>query len=286
MKSIIRNVAGIFYASALLVSTSTFAQKSFTLSPEETRQINKYVRNYEVYPVSRTTVYMLADKPIDPNLLSGSFVSLPEEYIQVRKEVKGMFAKNELTTDLKGQFNMGFAKAYPVIRNTDTDEHYFIISEDYLPTVDVIIERRSLLQNLRKAGYEEFERGGELFIKSKTAEIKLDTWTFSELKANPSYIANFDADQVKIAGLVKQTPSHSKSLEKYINLYSLRGRNMSTADINAWRTATTNAQKLQDQIYRVSKKYDGNYSYKLLDVSDTHEVFVNRLRSSKNALGM
>ena len=61
---------------------------------------------------------------------------------------------------------------------------------------------------------------------------------------------------------------------------------MPTASLNAWRTATGNAQKLLNQINKLSEKYDGNYSFTLLNKENTLDVFLDNLNASKGVLGM
>jgi len=236
--------------------------------------------------LSKRLSYMIDEKAIDLNTLSGTFSKLPDDYVLIMSDVDGLFLKNELTIDLLGKPNKGVDQRYPLIQNTDTKQLYYVMSVEFLPTVSAIMERGPIIQSLHKSGYQEYEKGGELYVKSKTAEIKLDAWTFNELKRDPSYITKFDNDQTQVASLVKQTSSHSKSLDKFINLYNIKRNKMPATDIAAWRTATINAKKLNDQIYKLNKKYQGNYSFRLFDQSDNFQVFLDNLRASQNVLGI
>jgi len=284
--------AWLCYGLLFLASAKSTAQETFTLSLEDSKQLSQTVKHYRIHSVSQREVetnkntYFVDDKLVDGKTFAGTFTKLPQEYILVRKEVEGMFLKDELVTDLKGQYNEGYDESFPLIQNNESKQLYFVPSNEFVPEAMVVSDRHKILESLHKMGYQEYEKSDGKYIKSKTAEIRLDTWTFDELKNNPSYIAMLDRDQTKITALVKQTPSHTKALDKYINLYNIKGSKMSKVDISAWRIETANAQKLHAQIYKLSKKYEGNYSFTLLDKSDALEVFLNNLRASKGILNM
>jgi hypothetical protein len=237
---------------------------------------------------TKKLVYLVGETPIDLENFSGTFYKMPGEYVLVPSDFEDDYVKNELTTDFKDFYNDGSnARFYPLIKKKDTEELFYVLSKGFLSNLENEQSFTNLFNNIHKLGYKEYkDEYGDYFIKSKTCEIKLDTWTISELKLNPSYITTLDNDQIKIAALVKQTIPHSKILDKYLGLYRIQRNKMSSIDINNWRTATGNAQKLHNQIYRLSEKYSGNYSFTLINKSDTQEVFSENLIASKGVLGM
>ena len=228
--------------------------------------------------------YMIEESPIDVNSLSGEFSEFPETYMLALSNYNSNRLKNELITKL-GYYDAEDER-YQVVQKTGTKELYFIMSHNYLSLLQEEKRNQELLTIVHKLGYKEYEGDGNVYIKSKTSEIKLDSWTYQELKKNPLYISRLDNDQLKIAALAKQTILQSKILYKYASLYNIKRSRMSTVDINAWKTATANAQKLHNQIYKLNEKYDGNNSFTLLDKSDTLEFFVDNLLASKGVLGM
>ncbi|RWW99549.1 hypothetical protein [Flavobacterium cerinum] len=236
--------------------------------------------------ILKRKVFMI-DNEMDINALSGEFIELPVKYMLALKDIENKFVKNELTDDTKDYYNVGgLSQRYSLIKKKDTDEYYYIMSDAYLSDLLTKQREKELLEIVHKLGYKEYREGEDLYIKSKTAEIRLDVGTYNELKKNSNYITTLDNDQSQIASLIKQTVSHSKLLDKYLSLYRIQKSKMSNADINAWRTATTNAQKLMLQINKLSEKYDGNYSFTLLNKSNMLDAFSDNLLASKGVLRM
>lgn len=229
----------------------------------------------------------IIDNEIEITSLSGEFQELPNKYMLALRDIENKFVKDELTNDTKGYYNTGgLTKEYSLIKKTNSDDYYYIMSDDYLSTLIFKQKVNELLSMVHKLGYKEYKEGQDLYIKSKTSEIRLDVRIYNELKKNPNYISTLDSDQAKITALVNQTIPHSKTLDKYLSQYNIQRRNLSTATINSWRTATTEAQKLLNQINKLSEKYDGNYSFTLLNKSNTLDIFLDNLNASKGMLGM
>lgn len=233
-------------------------------------------------------IYLISDTPVDLESFSGVFSKMPGEYVVVPSDFEDKYVKNELTSDFKDFYNDGSnARFYPLIKKKDTEEFFYVMTKSFLFNVEAEQSFINLINNIHKLGYKEYkDEYGDYFVKSKTCEIKLDTWTISELKLNPSYITTLDNDQIKISELVKQTIPLSKILDKYLSLHRIQRNKMSTIDIKNWKTTTGNSQKLHNHIYKLSEKYSGNYSFTLLNKSDTQEVFSENLIASKGVLGM
>lgn len=231
--------------------------------------------------ISKRFAYIVEGNSIGIENLSGNFTILAGNFTLQKEDFQDKRVKNELVQE-------GDYKAYPIIQRVGTDEFYYITSNYFLQYVSSAQFLNDVVALVNKAGYKEYYRSsdGAAFIKTKTAEISLDGWIYKMLKSNPNYITEFDNDQLNIASLVKQTISHSKTLDKYIGLYRIQRNRISSANVAAWRVATTNAQKLHDRIYKLSEKYEGNYSFSLLNKSDTHQEFLDNLLASKGVLGM
>ena len=274
---------------------------SFKITPEITKQIlQDHSMSINAFPVVykeiehqrkdslvKRPAYMISGLSVNINSIDGEFTKLPDVYRVVFADIKDKYVKEELIVLEHPDFSK-MSKDGDIIRRVGTDEYYWIISDDNF--VGRIIKQdaeKQMISMVNRLGYKEYrDEYGSLRVKSKTAEIKLDTRTYLELKKDPEYITKLDADQQKIAALVKQTIPHSKTLDKYLSLYNVQKSRMSSADLKAWRTATENAQKLQDQIYAIGKKYDGNTSFTLLDKSRTLDNFLDNLLASKGVLRM
>ena len=234
-------------------------------------------------------VYIVKDTlSITYDKIEGYFSILEDEYHIVFTEMPNEFIKYQVINTNECKYNTKlFSKPYNLIKKENSDEYFFIMDNEFLPILAQEQKNNEIFEIIHKLGYKEYkDEYGNYFIKSKTCEIKLDNWTTSELKSNPSYITALDNDQIKISALVKQTIPHSKILDKYLSVYNIKKNKMPSAEINSWRIATANAQKLHNQIYKLSEKYSGNYSFTLLDKSSTQDIFSENLLASKGVLGM
>lgn len=236
---------------------------------------------------SKRLAYMMTPDPIDVDVLLGKYIQLSEKYALVLAD-ENTFVKNELVTEDKKYTTQLIETVvyYPIIKSKDNDKIYFVMSDKLIPTLQNDSNQENIISLIRKLGYKEYKDGEDYYITSKTSEIRLDAFTFNELSKNPSYITTLDNDQMKISALVQQTIPHSKTLDKYLSQYNIQKGRMPAATINAWRAATQQAQKLHNQIYKISEKYHGNYSYTLSKRSNTHDAFLDNLNASKGVLGM
>lgn len=240
---------------------------------------------------TKKSAFVIEEKSIITDQLSGTFTEMPTQYRVALSDIEGYFVKNELVSDMQGYNNTGkLSEPYPLIKKEGTEEYYYIISDNYLSLLRGSQEKNELINIVHKLGYKEYKSkdmyDDNLYIKSKTCEIKLDRQMYQELKANPNYIAKLDADQAQILALTKQAVTHSQTLDKYLSQYRIQRNKMPTASLNAWRNATANAQKLNNQIYKLTEKYENNYSFRLLNKSNTLDVFLDNLLASKGVLGM
>lgn len=239
------------------------AQKYLELM-EKGKSIPKMVKGQVPSNEIQTRKTFVVDREAQVSEFSGDFQELPQPYILAIKDVKTLFVKNELSNEYRGHSNTGeLTEPYPLLKKSGTDDYYFITSESFYTSLANDLRGTEILQMIHRLGYKEYQEQGDYYIKSKTAEIKLDAGTYFALKQNPNYIAQYDSDQVKISALIKQTISHSTTLDKYISQYRIQRSKMPTANLNAWRSATTSAQKIMNQINKLSEKYDGNYSFNL-----------------------
>lgn len=265
-------------------ATYSFEYKQYKDYTAKLEQLKKDISEQTANDkILKRLAYMIDGSPIDVNSLSGEFTKLPDPYIRIYNEDTNVL-KNELIA--KPGYNENKDDLHPIIRKNDTQQLYFVISTSYISYLIKEYSDREMLDIVHKLGYKEYTDGGEMYIKSKTSEIRLDIRTFQELESNPNYITQLDNDQIKIASLVKQTIIHSKTLDRYLSLYNIKKGKMATMDIKAWRTATTNAQKLNDQIYKLNEKYEGNYSFTLINKSNTLDMFLDNLNASKGVLRM
>lgn len=312
MKTITKSIAQVCYALLFLISAKALSQESpsFKITPELTKSIvEKYKTDYpDVFSVVfkdieynktgtndaiKRKAFMIINPSIDSDSLNGEFIKLKDNYRVAIVDIENQFVKDEVFVDSEDvTYNRKMmSKRYDLIQKNGTNQYYYIMTENFISSVikDQSIDK--ILEIVHKLGYKEYNNPNDsydenLYIKSKTCEIKLDNWTYQELKTNPSYITALDNDQMKLNALIKQTIPHSQALDKYLGLYRIQRNKMSAANINAWRVATIQAGKLNDQIVKMDEKYAGNYSFMPLNKTNTRNAFSDNLRASKGILGI
>lgn len=278
---------------AVFSQTDVIAQETFTLNNQIITEVyTKYkVRdNLSAYRVIKPDSienfnYKLKDTAVNNSILDGEF----EKIGQFRCVVKPFdkFKMFDLFSDETIGYNTeNMTRFYPLIKNTKTNELFFIMADLFIDNVILNHKQTIMLDAIHKLGYKEYKVYDELWFKSKTCEIKLNNWTYTALMKTPNYIVELDADQTKIESLTKQTLVHTQTLDKYLSIYNIKRSKMSTADLTAWKSATKKAQSLQAQIYKLTEKYDGDYSFKPIKKDNSLNKFLDSLLASKGVLGM
>jgi hypothetical protein len=236
----------------------------------------------------------LSNDVLSDNEILGSYSKTSNQYRCARRDDRrGNYIENELVDNSKEYNNDGTLSEtiYSIYKKDNTGKLY-VIKDENLKSITDYIQVQELIEIIKKQGFKVYETNeghyeNYYYIKSKTCEIKLDNWTYSELKKNPSYITLLDNYQIKLKSLVQQTVAHSKTLDKYLGLYRIQRNKMSTANINAWKNATTKAQKLNDQISKLGEQYTGNYSFTPFDqMTGLRRQFTDNLGASKEVLAM
>lgn len=292
----------------LSVSTKLSAQEKLKITPDLTGKIvTKYnLDELTVFPVvqkeieykqnnaseeiSKRLTFVIKGVSISSDELNGTFIKLSDEYRVALVDIGNKYIKEEVFNS-SNEFDYDtstMTRSYPLIQKEGTGEYYFIMTDNFITSLIKEQSEAEILALIHKLGYKEYENGGVKYIKSKTSEIRLDARTYQELKTNPNYITQLDNDQIKLSVLVKQTITHSKTLDKYLSIYNIKRSRMASADLAAWRNATKQADALNKQIYKISEKYDGNYSVMPLDKSYNSKLsnFVDNVLASKGVLGM
>lgn len=283
----------------LLFSTKTFSQTNNSLSISESMYKHIKDKELKLWSVRQDTiiktkrpVLLLNTEIVDINEIIGSYSMMPAEYRYARTDDGvGNYITNELFDKSKQFSNYGLSEFIYYIYKKDSTGKLCAIEERDMKSINNFIRTQELLKIVHKLGFKEYKSNDRyddnLYIRSKACEIKLDNWTYAGLKNNPLYITLLDNHQMKLDALIKQTIPHSKILDKYLGLYRIQRNRMSISNINAWKAATSQAQKLNNQIAKLSEKYAGNYSFMpLAKLSNIDEIFSNNLDASKGVLGM
>ncbi|WP_291143747.1 hypothetical protein [Flavobacterium sp. UBA7680] len=291
----------IISISTFLFSTRTFSQENNSLSISE--DICKYVKEkdlklqrivHDTIIETKRPVLFMSNELLNDNEIIGSYSATPIKYRHARRDDRrGKYIESELVDNSIEYNNDGSLTEtiYDIYKN-DSSGKLYAIKDESLKSISDYVKTKELIKIVEKQGFKVYKTQeayyeNYYYIKSKTCEVKLDNWTYNELKKNISYITSLDSYQIKLKSLVQQTVPHSKSLDKYLGLYRIQRNKMSTANINAWKNATAQAQKLNDQISKLGEQYAGNYSFTPFDrMTGLRQQFTDNLGASKGVLGM
>jgi len=294
-------LSALLFTASVALPAKLYSQDgtTFKITSQPSKQvIEKNKMQIDVFPVLQREIesptgkrqaYMIAGLSVNIDSLSGDFVLLPNKYRVAFADIGNKYVKDELGIE-KFADTRQMSKEGELLQKAGTDKYYWIVaSDDFSANIMRLSAEEESLKMIHKLGYKEYrDEYRVLRFKSKTSDIRLDSRILAELKNDSQYISKLDSDQTKIIALVKQTLSHSKTLDRYISLYNVQRNRMSSADLQAWKNATASAQKLHNQIHAIGQKYDGNTSFTLLDKTVTKNLndFLDNLVASKGVLGM
>lgn len=291
----------IISISTFLFSTQTVGQENNSLSI--TKDICKLMKEkdlklqriiHDTIIETRRPLLFMSNELVNDDEIIGSYSATPITYRYARRgDRRGKYIESELVDSSLEYNNDGSLSEtiYSIYKN-DSSGKLYAVKDESIKYISDYAKTNELIKIVQKQGYKVYQTNeayyeNYYFIKSKTCEIKLDNWTFNEMKKNTSYITSLDNYQIKLKSLVQQTVLHSKNLDKFLGLYRIQKSKMSTANINAWKNATTQAQKLNDQLSKLGEQYAGNYSFTPFDqMTGLRRHFTDNLGASKGILSM
>lgn len=243
---------------------------------------------------TKRPVLFLDNEILDINEIIGLYSIESNKYGYAMRDADNRnYIKYELVDMSKNSNDYSLSELVFYLCKNDSTGKLYAIKEQDMKSIDSFMRIQELIKIVNKLGYKAYKMSNDKYdndwyFKSKACEIKLNNWTYDGIKKNPSnYIALLDNHQMKSDALTKQTIQHSKTLDKYLGLYRIQRNKMSVANINAWRIATAQAQKLNNQMVNHAEKYAGDYSFMgLTKLSNIDEIFSDNLDASKGVLGM
>lgn len=291
-----------------IISTATFLSSSRAFSQETnslsiSQDVCKYMKEkdlklqriiHDTIIETKRPVLFMSNELLNDDEIIGLYSATSMKYRYARRDDRrGKYIESELVDNSLEYNNDGSLSEtiYNIYKN-DSSGKLYAIKDENLKSISEFAKTKELIKIAEKQGFKVYQTNeayyeNYYYIKSKTCEIKLDNWTYSELQKNPSYITLLDNYQIKLKSLVQQTVPHSKTLDKYLGLYRIQRNKMSTANINAWKIATTQAQKLNDQIFKLGEQYAGNNSFTPFDqLTSLRRQFTDNLGASKGLLNM
>lgn len=200
--------------------------------------------------ITKKSVYVIKENPVDITTLSGDFIELTEKYSLITNDVAYKFVKNELIIQSNEHYNqrdefIGF----PIIKKSGTDELYYIMSNQFTLQLTGVLERAKF-QNLGntteyktwKSKYLTLLQSAQTNVNSCNAIIgkhtylnrigqkKYDTDTFTK-KEKSSFNQNLDSLKgklEKIGELESERDNLSFYNNKATDLEAVKSYNLST----------------------------------------------------------
>lgn len=123
--------------------------------------------------ISKKSVYVIEETPIELNVLSGDFIKLPDYYILINNEVEYKFVKNELITEkdddystLKSDFDR-----FPIIKNSMTNELFYVTSNRFIGQLEIEINRANFQNIGNTAEYKTWRTNYLTLLQSAQTNV-------------------------------------------------------------------------------------------------------------------
>lgn len=224
-------------------------------------------------------------------LLNGEFnVVYSKVYVAPKSEEK--YQQNELTEECDG-YLIYCDKYFYLLQNLNTKE-YLITTHKMINSIESVIKTESDLAFLKSknikvietpvAGYENRIHR---VIETKNSIIGLSVFA-TEFRKDPSYSSKVDKFWNDYESLQNQIISYESQLSKYSNIWIIKGRFMSSSDINSWRSLTNKAILTLSKFVKLTEDnfsiYNRTESKKKLIGKNSDAV--DMIIHSRNVLGL
>lgn len=148
-------------------------QKIKIIEPEKTNDYREYLESQKELStiqktetgkvlsdkISKKSVYVIAENPVELNVLSGDFTKLPDYYILINKEIEYKFVKNELITEKDEDYT--FLKRdndrFSIIKNTSTNQLFYVMSNQFIGQLEIEISQTNFKNLGNTAEYKAWK---------------------------------------------------------------------------------------------------------------------------------
>nr|WP_315219787.1 hypothetical protein [uncultured Flavobacterium sp.] len=125
--------------------------------------------------ISKKSVYVIAENPVELNVISGDFIKLTDYYILVNKEIEYKFVKNELITEKDEDYT--FLKSdndrFSIIKNSSTNQLFYIMSNQFIGQLEIEISQTNFKNLGNSVEYKTWKTNYLALLQS--AQINVNT---------------------------------------------------------------------------------------------------------------
>lgn len=123
---------------------------------------------------SKKLVNVIIETPVDINTLSGEFTLSSDRYSLILEDIPNKFVKNELTNDNERYNEQNFkSELYYIIKKTNSDESYYIMSNDFLSQILNEIERKRYFDMPNTIEYKTWKSKFLSLIQSAESNVNV-----------------------------------------------------------------------------------------------------------------
>ena len=123
--------------------------------------------------ISKKSVYVSGETPVELNVLSGDFIKLPDYYILINNEVEYKFVKNELITEKDDDYSTlrGDFDRFPIIKNSMTNELFYVTSNRFIGQLEIEINRANFQNIGNTAEYKTWRTNYLTLLQSAQTNV-------------------------------------------------------------------------------------------------------------------
>lgn len=123
--------------------------------------------------ISKKSVYVIEETPVELNVLSGDFIKLPDYYILINNEVEYKFVKNELITEKDDDYSTlrGDFDRFPIIKNSMTNELFYVTSNRFIGQLEIEINRANFQNIGNTAEYKTWRTNYLTLLQSAQTNV-------------------------------------------------------------------------------------------------------------------
>ena len=120
---------------------------------------------------SKKLVNVIIENPVDISTISGEFTQLSDRYSLILEDIPNKYVKNELTKDNEQYSESVKTNPYYIIKNKDTDESYFVMSDYFLSGINQEIESKKYLNIPNTTEYKTWKAKYLSLIQSAQTNV-------------------------------------------------------------------------------------------------------------------
>lgn len=122
---------------------------------------------------SKKLINVIVETPVDINTISGEFTLSSDRYSLMLENIENKYVKNELTKEHDEYNQKAQSEPYYIIKKTNSDESYYIMSNDFLSQILNEIERKRYFDMPNTTEYKTWKSKFLSLIQSAESNVNV-----------------------------------------------------------------------------------------------------------------